>query len=475
MTISSSTDKVTYTGTGSTATFSYTWKIFDDDDLVVKVKKTSTLVETTLTKTTDYTVSGVGVAAGGNVVLVDADQAWLDGSGYLLSTYTITIYRSISLLQETSITSQSSFLPELHEKQFDRLIMIDQQQQRKIDQCLKLPDTETGSSSNTTLPDATTRASKGLGFDASGNPQALTFTSVGVDATTAPLVTIGNSGSLGAERALTGTANQITVTDNGANSTVVLSIPSTAAITAASLTDSGLTSGRVTIAGTAGLLEDDGGLLYDKATDILTVAGAVKTTPAAAPGTLANGQQWSDSTQIAPAYRTGGATEYGVRTILSQALLVTVANTTSQTPLLTTPSFGSLTIPANYLTVGKTLRFTAHGTFGITGTPNLTLAFSLSTGPSCTVTIATIATGTNWEFTAYIPIRVGGASGRAYGNCSFRGSVTAGASGFAAYEHIGETTPDLTASTTVSFVCIWGTASASNTLTCHHSMLEVIG
>ena len=40
-----------------------------------------------------------------------------------------------------------------------------------------------------------------------------------------PFVTIGNDGTLTAERALTGTSNQITVTDNGVNSTVVLSTP----------------------------------------------------------------------------------------------------------------------------------------------------------------------------------------------------------------------------------------------------------
>ena len=41
----------------------------------------------------------------------------------------------------------------------------------------------------------------------------------------APFVTVGNDGTLTAERALTGTANQVTVTDNGANSSVVLSLP----------------------------------------------------------------------------------------------------------------------------------------------------------------------------------------------------------------------------------------------------------
>src|SRR3990167_3844740 len=41
-----------------------------------------------------------------------------------------------------------------------------------------------------------------------------------------PFVTIGNTASLSFERALTGTANQITVTDGGANGAVTLSIPS---------------------------------------------------------------------------------------------------------------------------------------------------------------------------------------------------------------------------------------------------------
>ena len=41
----------------------------------------------------------------------------------------------------------------------------------------------------------------------------------------APFVTVGNDSTLTAERALTGTANQVTVTDNGANSSVVLSLP----------------------------------------------------------------------------------------------------------------------------------------------------------------------------------------------------------------------------------------------------------
>lgn len=42
---------------------------------------------------------------------------------------------------------------------------------------------------------------------------------------TSPFVTMASSTTLTAERVLTGTANEVTVTDNGANSTVVLSVP----------------------------------------------------------------------------------------------------------------------------------------------------------------------------------------------------------------------------------------------------------
>lgn len=74
-------------------------------------------------------------------------------------------------------------------------------------------------------------------------------------------VTLGNDGTLTGERALTGTTNQITVTDNGANSTVVLSTPQNihtgASPTFTGLTLSGLTSGSVIFAGASGVLSQD--------------------------------------------------------------------------------------------------------------------------------------------------------------------------------------------------------------------------
>ena len=72
MTVSSTTKRNSYTGDGSTTTFAYSFKIFDDDDITVIVRTTATGTETVQTKTTHYSVTGVGSASGGNVVFGSA-------------------------------------------------------------------------------------------------------------------------------------------------------------------------------------------------------------------------------------------------------------------------------------------------------------------------------------------------------------------------------------------------------------------
>ena len=139
MTLSSATSRVSYTGNGAVDTYAYTFKIFSEDDLLVTVRDTNG-VETTLTIDTDYTVSGVGSVSGGNVVLVNSAQAWLDGDGDLKSSYVITIRRVRDLIQQTDIRNQGAFYPEIHEDQFDILTMQDQQQQDEIYRSVKLPE-----------------------------------------------------------------------------------------------------------------------------------------------------------------------------------------------------------------------------------------------------------------------------------------------------------------------------------------------
>lgn len=149
--LSSTTSKNTYTGNGAVDTYAYGFKIFDDDDLLVTVRDTSG-VETTLTKTTHYTVSGVGETSGGNVALVNGAFDWIDGDGDLKTSYVLTIRRVLTLSQDLDLRNQGSYLPEDVEDRFDKNVMIAQQQQDEVDRSVKLPETIAPSSFDPTFP-----------------------------------------------------------------------------------------------------------------------------------------------------------------------------------------------------------------------------------------------------------------------------------------------------------------------------------
>ena len=152
MTISSTSNRNGYTGNDTTATYGYTFRIPLEADIKVTVRNTTTDVESTLTLTTDYTLTGVGDAAGGTIVLVDAAQAWISGTSNLDTGYKLTIRRVVGLTQGTDIRNQGDFFPEIHEDVFDKNIMIAQQQQDEIDRSVRLPETVASSEFDTTIP-----------------------------------------------------------------------------------------------------------------------------------------------------------------------------------------------------------------------------------------------------------------------------------------------------------------------------------
>lgn len=142
---------MSYTGNGAVDTYSYTFKVFSEDHLQVTVRDTSD-VETVLTKTTHYTVTGVGETAGGTIVLVNGAFDWIDAEGDLKSSYVITIRRVVPLTQTTDIRNAGTFYASTHEDQFDKQTMISQQQQDEINRSVKLPTTVSSSDFDPTLP-----------------------------------------------------------------------------------------------------------------------------------------------------------------------------------------------------------------------------------------------------------------------------------------------------------------------------------
>ena len=132
MTVASSSNRVDYTGNGSTTVFSFNFRILAATDLVV-TKADTDGVETELVLSTDYTVSGVGSYSGGSITLASA----------LTDGYALTIVREVPITQETDLRNQGSFFAETHEDVFDRLTMVAQQLQEQIDRSAKLPVTNT--------------------------------------------------------------------------------------------------------------------------------------------------------------------------------------------------------------------------------------------------------------------------------------------------------------------------------------------
>jgi len=141
MSLSSTTSRNDYVGNNTTATYAYGFKIFLNTELLVTKDVAGVL--TTLALTTDYTVTGVGETAGGNVVLV---------AGNLATGSLLTIRRKRAIKQLTDIRNGGEYYRSNQEDDLDKVIMIDLQQQDEIDRSMKLPETVAASGFDTALP-----------------------------------------------------------------------------------------------------------------------------------------------------------------------------------------------------------------------------------------------------------------------------------------------------------------------------------
>jgi len=173
MTVSSTTTKRSASGDGSNDTFSYNFKIFDDDDITVIIRTDSTGAETTKTKTTHYTVTGVGSASGGNVVFTSGN---IPASGE-----TVVLLRTTARTQLTDYVANDPFPAATHEDALDKLTFIVQELEEEIGRAIKLSKTNVIATAEFTVG-ASDRANKTLSFDSSGD---LTVTEGKVDTVTA--------------------------------------------------------------------------------------------------------------------------------------------------------------------------------------------------------------------------------------------------------------------------------------------------
>ena len=122
MTVQTNTNVANFLGNGA-ATYPIGFKFNSAADLVVQKTVISTGETTTLTLNSDYSVAGAGVEEGGSITFSQAPT----------SAESIKVTRVVDLLQLTDLRNQGKFYAEVHEEVFDKLVMIDQQQQTEID------------------------------------------------------------------------------------------------------------------------------------------------------------------------------------------------------------------------------------------------------------------------------------------------------------------------------------------------------
>ena len=174
MPVSTTHRKKYYTCNGATTVFAFDFPITDESDLVVQVRTNATGAVSTLTLTTDYTVTKASTTwdNGGNVTTVATYAA-----GKTLIAFRLTTQdQDMDLEYGDKLDSQSL------ENSVDKLTMIVQELQEQIDRCVKMPLSD-AEALDMEMPNSVDRASKWLGFDASGQPTGVQTTPSSVTVT----------------------------------------------------------------------------------------------------------------------------------------------------------------------------------------------------------------------------------------------------------------------------------------------------
>jgi hypothetical protein len=154
-------------------------------------------------------------------------------------------------------------------------------------------------------------------------------------------------------------------------------------------------------------------------------------------------------------------TQFGM--LFSQTASVTIANTVTETAL-SSAGVGSLVLPANFLTVGKSIAIWCYGIHSSSGNPTATVKVKLNS------TVIGQATGTSgngsvdgFEISSFLTVRSIGVSGTIFGQGRYFEEQNNGLA--TAFKNTSTTTIDTTIAQTMSITFQWGTASASNTIT----------
>lgn len=162
MTISSTYTPTIVTGDGTNNGIGTVFKYFADSDVIVTQRVTATGAETTMVDATHYNITG-GSSTGATGTVTP-----IDGATDFASTMTWTIQRSIPLTQSTDLVDNDILPAASLEASLDRLTMLVQDLEAKVNRCLKVPISD-ALATDTDLPSSVDRISTSCTFDSSGD------------------------------------------------------------------------------------------------------------------------------------------------------------------------------------------------------------------------------------------------------------------------------------------------------------------
>lgn len=157
----------------------------------------------------------------------------------------------------------------------------------------------------------------------------------------------------------------------------------------------------------------------------------------------------------------------------------TVANTTTETTLLSTSKFGSAQPLTWMWQQGRYFRFALYGIYSTTGTPNLEVKVKFGATTIITTTAAAMPNGmTNrgWELTFDIPVRSlssNNTQATIVAFAHFKYSNNTGNLQERLMFNATPTTVTINTNTAWDITAQWGTASASNTITCQSAVINI--
>lgn len=179
MSLSTTANRLSFSGDGVSTVFSYPYYFLEDSYLVV-ILRDAAGNEVTKTITTHYTVSGAGVSAGGSVTMLTAPAVG----------ETLIVYRDPPVTQSLDLVENDALPAEEVEKAFDKAAMIDQRLTERTDRSVALSEGYAGSF-DPTLP-GTLTADYFLKVNAAGTGfELVSANSIG-SAPTFPLTTKGD-------------------------------------------------------------------------------------------------------------------------------------------------------------------------------------------------------------------------------------------------------------------------------------------